>query len=187
MNRQEFSIVDHGGTFSCIPTQLLANIRVQESAKRLVARALDEGEVTLKSVDAIAGADVVLREAVREVLMALLQNQFECEVDDDWDVDEVWEILEAHGVVEGETPEGWQPTEGDLGHIPVVELEWLWGPSALLSADWAGYLPQEVVELAEFNGSMLHGEQMWFRSESLELVTVILNNHGFMVSVADGI
>ena len=32
----EFSIVDHGGTFSCIPSQLLAEVNVQEAAKRLV-------------------------------------------------------------------------------------------------------------------------------------------------------
>ena len=187
MNYKEFSIEDHGGTFSCIPSQLLADIRVQESAKRLVARALDEGEVTLKSVDTIAGADEVLRGAVREVIMTLLNDQFDHTLGDRWDVEDLWENLEALGVVVGNAPEGWQPTEEDLGHIPVLELEWLWAPSALLSAEWSEYLPEEVVELAEFNDSMLHGEQMWFSSESLELVTAAFVKNGCAVSVSGGV
>ena len=182
MNHKEFSIVNHGGTFSCIPSQLLADIRAQESAKRLVARALDEGEVTLKSVGAIAGADEVLRGAVQEVIMTLLNDQFDHSVGDRWYVEDLWEHLVALGVVVGEVPEGWQPTEEDLGRIPVLENEWLWAPSALLSAEWSEYLPEEVVELAEFTDSMLHGEQMWFSSESLERVTAILVKQGCTVS-----
>ena len=184
MNHKEFSIVDHGGTFSCIPSQLLADICAQESAKRLVARALDEGEVMLKSVDAIAGADKVLRGAVREVIMTLLNDQFDHTLGDRWDVEDLWENLEALGVVVGEIPEGWQPTEEDLGHIPVLENEWLWAPSALLSADLSEHLPPEVVELAEFTDSMLHGEQMSFPSESLERVTAILVKQACTVSEA---
>ena len=187
MNHKEFSVVDHGGTFSCIPSELLADIRAQESAKRLVVRALDEGEVTLKSVDAIAGPDQVLFGAVREVIMTLLNDQFDHTHGDRWDAEDLWENLVALGVVAGEIPEGWQPTEEDLGHIPVPENEWLWAPSALLSADWGEYLPQEVVKLAEFNDSMLHGEQMWFSSESLDSVTAILTNQGFAVSFADDV
>ena len=37
MNYKEFSIVDHGGTFSCIPSQLLAGIRVQEDEAQIVS------------------------------------------------------------------------------------------------------------------------------------------------------
>jgi len=178
----EFSIVDHGGIFSCIPSQLLAEVNVQEEAKRLVGNALDAGEVTLNSVDAIAGSDEDLRVAVRGVIMMLLKNQFDYGVDDEWDLEDLWEILTAHKVVEGEIPEGWQPSESDLRHIPVLELEWLWAPSDLLSADWSQYLPSEVLELAEFNDSMLHGDQMWFPSESLELVTATLSNYGYKIS-----
>ena len=152
-----------------------------------MARALDEGEVTLKSVGAIAGADEVLRGAVREVIMTLLNDQFDHSVGDRWDVEDLWENLVALGVVVGEVPEGWQPTEEDLGHIPVLENEWLWAPSARLSADWGAYLPEEVAELAVFNGSMLHGEQMWFSSESLDSVTAILTNQSFTVSFADDV
>ena len=120
-----------------------------------MARALDEGEVTLKSVGAIAGADEVLRGAVREVIMTLLNDQFDHSVGDRWDVEDLWENLVALGVVVGEVPEGWQPTEEDLGHIPVLENE---ARALRLSADWGAYLPEEVAELAVFNGSMLHGE-----------------------------
>ena len=181
MNHQEFTIVDHGGTFSCIPTQVLVDVRLHESAKRLVARALDEGEVTLKTVDAIAGADKVLGKAVREVIMTLLKNQFDCGADDVWNAEELWEILDARGVVEGAVPEGWQPDEDDLGYIPVVELEWLWAPSALLSTEWSEYLPQEVNELAEFSES-LSGESMWFRSEQKSVVVDLLKGRGLHVA-----
>ena len=178
----EFSIVDHGGIFSCIPSQLLAEVTVQEAAKRLVGNALDAGEVTLNSVDAIAGSDEDFRVAVRGVIMMLLKNQFDYGVDDEWDLEDLWKILTAHKVVEGEIPDGSQPSESDLRHIPVLELEWLWAPSDLLSADWSQYLPSEVLELAEFNDSMLHGDQMWFPSESLELVTATLSNYGYKIS-----
>lgn len=184
MNHKEFSIVNHGGTFSCIPSQLLADIRAQESAKRLVAGALDEGEVTLKSVEAIAGPDQVLRGTVEEVIMTLLNDQLDHTLGDCWDAEDLWENLVALGVVAGATPEGWQPTEEDLGRIPVLENEWLWAPSALLSAEWSAYLPEEVVELAVFTGSMLHGEQMWFSSELLELVTAVLVKNGCTVTLA---
>ena len=114
--------------------------------------------------------------------MMLLKHQFDYDVDDEWDLENLWEILKAHKVVGGEIPEGWEPSESDLGHIPVIENEWLWAPSDLLCADWSQYLPSEVLELAEFNDSMLHGDQMWFPSESLELVTATLSNYGYKIS-----
>ena len=148
----------------------------------MVGNALDAGEVTLNSVEAIAGADEDLRVAARGVIMMLLKNQFDYGVDDEWDLEDLWEILKVHQVVEDEIPEGWQPSESDLGHMPVLEHEWLWAPSDLFSAEWSQYLPQEVVELAEFNDSILHGDQMWFPSESLELVTATLSKYGYKIS-----
>ena len=148
----------------------------------MVGNALDAGEVTLNSVEAIAGADEDLRVAARGVIMMLLKNQFDYGVDDEWDLEDLWEILKVHQVVEDEIPEGWQPSESDLGHMPVLEHEWLWAPSDLFSAEWSQYLPQEVVELAEFNDSILHGDQMWFPSESLELVTATLSNYGYKIN-----
>lgn len=181
MNYKEFSIVDHGGTFSCIPSVLLADAVANEQAIRLVSSALQAGPVTLGSVREIAGDNDQLQEATYAVIRRLLQD---CTDSDEewWNEEEIWVMLMDAGKKSGEMPEHWEPTLEDLSTIEVRETEFLYDFAGLLSTDWASFLPEEVLELAEIHSTMAASEKMWFDDKNKSEVINTLNAHGYSVS-----
>ena len=176
----EFSIVHHGGYFSCIPMALLADAITQERAVNLVSSALWGGEVTLSNVGDIAGDDEALQKAVHDLIRGLLEDLTGSE-STEWDSCGVWAVLVEQGQRSGTMPENWKPGLEDLSLLRVKETQRLYDFAGLLSSDWADYLPEEVLELAEFHEPMAGPEKFWFDNEAKQQVVDALLESGCSV------
>ena len=176
----EFSIVHHGGYFSCIPTALLADAITQERAVNLVSSALWGGEVTLSNVGDIAGDDDALLKATNDLIRELLADLTGSD-STEWDPCGVWAVLLEQGQRSGNMPENWKPALEDLSLLRVKETERLFDFAGLLSSDWADYLPEAVLELAEFHEPIAGPEKFWFDDEAKEQVIDALTELGCSV------